>query len=68
MVCVWLGEWGVAGGEGCGRGSAALHSMWDLSSPTRDLKSHLLHWKYGVLTPGLPRKFPKPFFLIYSFN
>ena len=32
---------------------AVLHSMRDLSSPTRD---RTLHWKCGVLTTGLPQK------------
>ena len=34
---------------------AVPHSMWDLSSPTRD-HTHALNWKLGVLTNGLPGK------------
>ena len=36
-----------------------LHSMWDLSSLTRDrTHTHPLRWKSAVLTTGLPAKFP----------
>ena len=31
-----------------------LHSMWDLSSPTRD-QNHV-QWKFGILIPGPPGK------------
>ena len=34
---------------------AMTHSMWDLSSPTRD-HTHAPNWKLGVLTNGLPGK------------
>ena len=40
-------------------GRAAWHSVWDLSSPTRD-GTHAPHWKHGVLTPGPPGKSLRP--------
>ena len=35
---------------------ATLHSMWNLSSLTRDQTCAPLHWKRGVLTTGTPGK------------
>ena len=36
---------------------ATPHSMWDLSSPTKD--GTRVPWKQGVLTTGLPVKSPR---------
>ena len=34
---------------------ATWHSIWDLSTPSRDC-TYTLQWKRGVLTTGPPRK------------
>ena len=42
------------------------HSLWDLSSPTRD-QAQVLSSESGVLTPGQPGNSPFPSFFWFKF-
>ena len=56
--CDWVKDFGMGrliGLENELSFLAMTHSMWDLSSPTRD-HTHAPNWKLGVLTNGLPGK------------
>ena len=57
--------WGHLGAQSVQRpwgstmtGFHPLHSLWDLSSPTRDQTCDPWQWKHQVLTTGPPGKYP----------